>query len=342
MSRPGINYQDVKNAVESLLTRGLSPTIQRIRETLGSGSNTTISQHFKRWQQERAAEPLTILPPSVPETVMQAAGILWENALQHAEAAFDEQRAAANQATAVAEQAREQALANAVQAQQTAAAAQRHQQQLEVQISESNDCLLLEQERRTVAEASIAVAEQHTAHALAAMEQIRGETAARVRQFEATLERVRSDLEQEKIEGKQRLEAERQRGEANETRWLQQIDRIRQESRSERQSFNVERQDWKNREAVAQKQQETLRQENLTLRTSNAAVQERHETSIREINELKAAAQQWEMRYLDALRTAEVLRAELHAVQVECQRLQQLLPQNAPPPTSFGVAEPNC
>ena len=34
MARTGISYEDVRNAAETLLGRGLNPTIQRIRELL--------------------------------------------------------------------------------------------------------------------------------------------------------------------------------------------------------------------------------------------------------------------------------------------------------------------
>ena len=41
MARSGIRYEDVQAAAETLLGRGLNPTIQRVREQLGTGSNTT-------------------------------------------------------------------------------------------------------------------------------------------------------------------------------------------------------------------------------------------------------------------------------------------------------------
>lgn len=43
MARSGIRYEDVKDTAETLLGRGLNPTIQRVRELLGTGSNTTTS-----------------------------------------------------------------------------------------------------------------------------------------------------------------------------------------------------------------------------------------------------------------------------------------------------------
>ena len=57
MARTGISFEDVRNAAESLLGRGLNPTIQRVRELLGTGSNTTISEHLKIWQLQLAETP---------------------------------------------------------------------------------------------------------------------------------------------------------------------------------------------------------------------------------------------------------------------------------------------
>ena len=332
MARSGIGYEEVKDAAETLLSRGLSPTIQRVREVLGTGSNTTISAHLKRWQQRLAEAPLAILPPAVPEVVMTALETFWKTALQQAQAAFDEQRAAAAQTVAAAEQARDQAQAVAGQANQEAAEARRQQEILQSAARDLTDRLLIEQERRAAAETAIAAAEQQAQTAIATVAQIRSETEARVAQLETVLNQQRADLEQQKIEAQQQIEAERQRNEAHETRWLHQIDRVRQESRAERQSFAEERQDWKNREIALQKHQETLRQENLQLRTAFAAAEERQSACSRELEQLKIQleqcrlqAQHSETRHWEALRTAETLRGELTAIREERDRLQQQL-----------------
>ena len=43
MARSGIQYSDVQQAIDTLFERGDSPSVQRIREVLGTGSFTTIS-----------------------------------------------------------------------------------------------------------------------------------------------------------------------------------------------------------------------------------------------------------------------------------------------------------
>lgn len=323
MARSGIRYEDVKDAAETLLSRGLSPTIQRVREVLGTGSNTTISEHLKHWQQRLAETPLAILPPAVPEVVMAALDAFWKTAVQQAETAFDEQRAIARQTVTAAEAIRDQAIAEARQAHAEAAEVRHECEMMQTTTRELADRLLVEQERRTLAEAAITAAEQRVQAALATVIQIRAETEARVMQLDTALQQLRMDMEQQRQEAQARFTAERQRGEANEARLMQQMDRTRQEQLAERQTFAAERQDWKNRENVAQEQREALRQENVKLQTTLAAVEGHRNALISEIEQLRTTIQQVEIRHLDAVRDAEVLRGELKAALVERERLQR-------------------
>ncbi|MFZ1829488.1 MAG: DNA-binding protein [Candidatus Competibacteraceae bacterium] len=325
MARSGIRYEEVKNAAETLLSRGLSPTIQRVREVLGTGSNTTISDHLKHWQQRMAEAPRAILPPAMPPVVMTALEALWKTAVQQAEAAFDEQRTAAEQAVVIAEQARDQAIAEAQQAHHAAVEARNQWETLQITARELADRLLIEQERRTAAEAALITAEQQVQGALATVAQIRTETAARVSEWETALQQLRADMEQQRAEAQQRLEIERQRGELIEARLMQQLDHSRQEQTTERQAFAAERQDWKNQEITAQQQQEALRQENIQWRTRWAAAEGRQEALTNEMGQLRTLHQQAETRHLDAVRNAETLRGELKAAQANQERLQQEL-----------------
>ena len=325
MARSGIQYEDVREAAESLLSRGLSPTIQRVREVLGTGSNTTISEHLKRWQQRLAEAPRAILPPAIPEAVMSALDAFWKTAVQQAETAFEEQRVKAAQAVAAAEQARDQALTESQQARIEAAEVRHQWEALQISARELADRLLVEQERRTVAESAIAAAEERVEAAMAAVTQIRAETEARVAQLDVALHQARIDMDQQKQDAQQRFEAERQRGEASESRLMQQLDRLRQEHIAERQTFATERQEWKTRAQADQEQREVLRRENVELRTALAAAQGRQETLDHDLTQLRIQLQQSEARHLDAVRETELARGELKAALAERERLQQEL-----------------
>lgn len=50
MSRPGIHYETTKHTAVKLLSQGIAPFMQMIREKLGAGSNTTIAEQLKIWR----------------------------------------------------------------------------------------------------------------------------------------------------------------------------------------------------------------------------------------------------------------------------------------------------
>lgn len=63
MARPGITYQEVAAAADSIVAAGENPTIQRVRAALGTGSPNTIHKHLTAWRdaapiQERKAPEL--------------------------------------------------------------------------------------------------------------------------------------------------------------------------------------------------------------------------------------------------------------------------------------------
>src|SRR5512144_10676 len=92
MARPGLSYEDVKKTAAVLLEQGMNPSIQRIRTILGTGSNSTIADHLKRWQQELETIPRAALPPAVPEAVMAALEAFWQVAIEQAGQLYEAQR----------------------------------------------------------------------------------------------------------------------------------------------------------------------------------------------------------------------------------------------------------
>lgn len=50
MSRNGISYSDVANAAIKVQAQSGNPTVDRIREVLGTGSKSTIARHLKDWK----------------------------------------------------------------------------------------------------------------------------------------------------------------------------------------------------------------------------------------------------------------------------------------------------
>lgn len=328
MARSGIRYEEVQEAAETLLGRGLNPTIQRVRELLGTGSNTTISEHLKHWQQQLAESPKAVLPPAVPETVMTTLESFWKIAIRQAEAVFEEQRAAAAQAVAAAEQARDTAVAGERQAQTAADDLSRQLNATTLSARQLADQLLVAQERRAAAEIAIDAAEQRTQAAIDASAQIRAETEARVAQMETSLQQLRADMSNQQVQAQQRIDDERQRAEANEIRLMHLLDQDRAEQAVERQTFAVERQEWKNREAGWRMQQETQRRENIETRAALATAEERLRVRDTELRQARAALATAENRYGDMARATDALRNELRAALDAQNRLRQSFEMN--------------
>lgn len=63
MPRPGLTYDDVAQAANTLNQQGTNPTIQNIRESLGTGSPITISKHLKTWKE---AQKSGLIQPEAP------------------------------------------------------------------------------------------------------------------------------------------------------------------------------------------------------------------------------------------------------------------------------------
>ncbi|MCF6766533.1 DNA-binding protein [Thiotrichales bacterium 19S3-7] len=69
MARPGLTFEEVQEAAEKLLQQGESPTIMRIRETLGGkGSPNTISKYLKEWKTKAQGQITSNEPETASET----------------------------------------------------------------------------------------------------------------------------------------------------------------------------------------------------------------------------------------------------------------------------------
>lgn len=84
MARIGVNYEMIKQAAIQLLAQGIAPSVQKIRERLGTGSHTTIAQHLKVWREEYAHKTIHHLPSHLPKELISAIEVLWQTAMDQA------------------------------------------------------------------------------------------------------------------------------------------------------------------------------------------------------------------------------------------------------------------
>ena len=93
MARQGISREQVFDAAGALLDEGTSPTVQAVRERIGSGSFTTINRHLDEWRKEHAGQaPANI--PDMPDKVMMAFQQVWAAAARAAQEDTETQRQA--------------------------------------------------------------------------------------------------------------------------------------------------------------------------------------------------------------------------------------------------------
>lgn len=85
MARIGVDYESIKQAAVKLLSQGIAPSVQKIREVLGTGSNTTIAEHLKVWRDEYAKKTTHYLPANMPKELISTFEVLWQTAMDHAQ-----------------------------------------------------------------------------------------------------------------------------------------------------------------------------------------------------------------------------------------------------------------
>jgi chromosome segregation ATPase len=70
MARAGVTYHDVAKTAEAIKSRGQEPTVDRVREQLGTGSKSTIAPLLKRWRSAGGDTPdIKGLPNDLVEVV---------------------------------------------------------------------------------------------------------------------------------------------------------------------------------------------------------------------------------------------------------------------------------
>lgn len=231
MSRTGINYDSVKQAAIKLLSQGSAPSVQRVRELLGTGSNTTIAEHLKIWREEHAKKTIHHLPATLPKELIATFEVLWQTAMEHAQnqlaaqkQGLDQERAALEQQQRETEkemnQLKQQVQANVAQL----AHATADTQQCHIELAVMNERL----EKQT--QASIALTEQYEARLKHAYAQ-KDELALQHQQLQNALKTLQEQLNAQAQQSQHLQTQQASLHEQSEARWLQIIDKTRQESK---------------------------------------------------------------------------------------------------------------
>jgi chromosome segregation ATPase len=206
----GIQEQDVWQAADALLLEGARPTIERVRQKIGSGSPNTVSPFLETWFKHlggRIKDPGAFAaPPDVPDPVLQAARHFWETALAQTRADFDA-RLRDGMASAVAnvEAEQERAAQAGAAAFEATAKATKLQGQLAEQghrLDQVQQELAAERARLDEVRAGLAAANERlreqSARSMADLAEVKRQMAAAVERADAADRRVALELERER------------------------------------------------------------------------------------------------------------------------------------------------
>lgn len=225
----GITQNDVDQAADALLLVGERPTVERIRQHLGTGSPNTVTRLLDTWWKSLgarlSAQRRTVELPDAPEPVALLAAQLWEQALacaqEHAEAALAEERG-----TLAAH--RLEADARVAAAHQASETAQEAEAQAVAALSAAQERL---QERQRLVD-------QQTGQ-LEDLARQRDEALQRLASQEAEISALRARLETQQAEAAAEREAQAAHLRAVEDRAHREVDRARQETRDLKQQLTA-------------------------------------------------------------------------------------------------------
>jgi chromosome segregation ATPase len=325
VGRVGISYEDVVQSAIALLGRGQNPSVQKVRELLGTGSNSTITAHLKRWQQELADRPRSILPPTIPESVSPVFEQCWQLALDAADQCYNQLKEQAQREVTIARQARDAALLEQRTAAGEAESLQRQIAVLNIEHQRLQTQFLEEKERCRTAERALLVTEKRVADAHETVEQIRRETASRVAATEQLRKREQDESNARLSEISKRLEYERERSEASEARLYAVLDQARGELRQERGQRETERRAWQATEANYREQATALGQELQKAQSSKTLLDNRINGLTADCDELKKKLLNRENRLRRLTRLVNALRIHLTEARAGNESLSQRL-----------------
>ena len=230
MARMGVQYEEVVEAALQLQRQGDNPTIQRIRDWLGTGSFTTISEHLKQWRDnQRNATPLQQETQELPSSLINMAQQLWQQACLEADEKLQSYQQQVDVEIRQALTDKQLALEEAQRMEEKSLLLDRKNNELLVDIKQQAAQL---SRLETQLEASnqqlinlTATSQANEASASQQIKQLKDQLTEEQKVFQETLEK-------QKEEHLTALAHEQQRNEENQLRWMQEVDLARQQTAS--------------------------------------------------------------------------------------------------------------
>jgi chromosome segregation ATPase len=322
-----VRYEEVQQAIDELLARGESPSVQKVREVLGTGSFTTISDHLRAWRGRRL-EHLELPPPQgMPEALRELAEALWERARAEAGEALARYRDEADHQVAMAREEVAEARRQAEDAGQRESALASHLAGTEKRLQEGSAALARsEASRQALEESEGRLAER--------LEQLQRHLARLEQEREREADDFRSALAEQDARHLEALTREEQRHETAEARLISLLDDSRHERRE------VEKR-HAGRERQRESRIEELQQQGEAMRGALAEEAKRH----RETDWARARAEEQSetLRHEGGLQQARI-DEQKGVIEEQARRLRELetrLDRHiGQPPLTAGTADP--
>ncbi|MFD2189973.1 DNA-binding protein [Pistricoccus aurantiacus] len=305
MARSGVQYEDVHRVIHQLLQQGEAPAVQKIREVLGTGSFTTISEHLRQWKIERAENRDQAPIQALPDTLQRLTHELWQQAQALAHQGLLHYREEADRQVIDAQKEASDALRQAEDARQRESATANHLTHLQTALEEKSTALTRAEMKRETLSAALDDAGQKLKQLEGLVPQLDKQNQAQAREHQQALKDQATQFET-------RLAQEEQRHEATEARLMSLVDSLRQERQAQEKQHAKDQAQWERRlktlEATLAEQRETLEdarqaqrgaEESLARYQERETRQEQENQRLREIlagreAELAATRQRWE------------------------------------------------
>jgi len=255
MARFGVQYEEVAEAAMQLQKQGDNPTIQRIREWLGTGSFSTISEHLRQWRNnQRSATPLQQDSQELPFDLVKITKVLWQQACSEAEEKLQDYRQQADIEIRQALTDKQLALEEAQRMEEKNLLLDKKNNELITEIKQQAARLSrLETQLETSNQQLTHLATSSKAREAAATQEIE----ALKQQLVKQQEEHQLILQKQKEEHSAMLAREQQRNEENQLRWMQEVDLARQQTANLKEAAQQEANEAKKRIKILEEQLKT-------------------------------------------------------------------------------------
>lgn len=231
MPRIGVTFDDVARAATKLLSTGDSPSVFKVREILGTGSNSTIAEHLKQWRQQRSEQRTVPLPDGIPKELVPPLETLWHIANEHADKRFIAYREQSEQKIEQLTTERDTWFAQHQQLESTLTEIKKQLEDAEVR----NESHLQKNEAKEALNRELQTEKKNLTLEIKSLQQ----RLAEIQDNHAAREAALLDQHQQNQtqwqtvldELRQALDQNHERAEATEARWLRVVDQARDESK---------------------------------------------------------------------------------------------------------------